>query len=62
MEIEYLIKKYENELSQLEKTNFDLTNLVGLSDDDCYSNGEISGNIEKLKEVIKDLKELNRGD
>jgi hypothetical protein len=47
MEIGWLIKKYENRLAK---------------DEDYYSAGEINGKVIKLKEVIKDLQEINRED
>jgi len=62
MEIGWLIKKYENRLAKLEELNKDYDELVGLSDEDYYSAGEINGKVLKLKEVIKDLQEINRGD
>lgn len=57
-----LVRKYEEQLEGLEKYNRDYDELVGLSDEDYHSAGEISGKVEQLKRTISDLKEILRGD
>lgn len=62
MGLESLIKKYESDLCALYVLDSDYDSMKNRSGEDYYSAGETSGKIKNLKQVIKDLKEINRGD
>lgn len=62
MGLELLIKKYESDLYSLEALDSDYDAMENCSGEDYYSAGKTSGEIKNLKQVIKDLKEINRGD
>ena len=55
-----LIEKYEKELEKLSPNERNYEELVGLSDEDFYSQGEINGTIKKIREIITDLVNLER--
>ena len=62
MGLELLIKKYESDLYALYVLDSDYDSMQNRSSEDFYYAGETSGKIKNLKQVIKDLKEINRGD
>lgn len=57
-EIQKLIKKFESELEELEYMPHTHEDLEGLSDEDCMSIGETSGQIRCLESVIAELKKI----
>ena len=55
MSIEELLIQYEEELQEMEQYERDYDDLVGLSDEDFYSEGEKKGKLDMLRRVISDL-------
>jgi len=53
--IEDLLEKYEGELSSIEMYEKEYSELVGLSDEDYYSAGELNGKIQVLRELVSDI-------
>ena len=53
--IEDLLEKYEGELSSIEMYEKEYSELVGLSDKDYYSAGELNGKIQVLRELVSDI-------
>jgi len=56
--VKELIKKFEARLLELKEYNKKYDELVGLSDEDFYSAGQINGEANVLKQIVEYLEQL----